>query len=99
MARHDIYPSPSSPGFLVDLQADLLDGLTTRVVAPLMPEATALRAASLLNPVFEIEGVPHVLVTQFLAAVPAAILKAPVGSLSHRADDITRALDMVFQGF
>jgi hypothetical protein len=34
-----------------------------------------------------------------LSAVPAAMLKGPVDNLSHHADAITRALDMLFQGF
>ena len=99
MPRHDFYPAPGGAGFLLDLQTDLLDGLATRVVAPLLPAEGAPLPARGLNPVFEIEGRPHVLATQFLSAVPASLLRQPAGNLGARADEITRALDMVFQGF
>ena len=55
--------------------------------------------AKRLNPVFEIEAVPHVMVTQFMAAVPKAIQKAPVASLTDREVEIGNALDMVLVGF
>ena len=34
MARFDIYPNPVGAGYLLDIQADLLSGLNTRVVVP-----------------------------------------------------------------
>lgn len=99
MARHDVYPNPGGPGYLLDVQADLLDGLNTRIVVPLFPEKDAPQPAARLNPVFEIEGLRIVMTTQFLAAVPASILKTPVTNLSGQFAEITNALDMVFQGF
>lgn len=99
MAKYDVYPSPGGVGFVVDVQTDLLDGLATRVVVPLLPAGSAPIPAKLLNPVFEIGGDAHVMVTQFLSAVPVQPLRAPVSNLGERADEITRALDMLFQGF
>lgn len=55
--------------------------------------------AKRLNPAFEIEAVPHVMVTQFMAAVPKALLKAPVAGLIDREVEIGNALDMVLVGF
>lgn len=55
--------------------------------------------AKRLNPVFDIEGEPHVMVTQFMAAVPVVILKAPVASLAACDVEIGNALDMLFVGF
>lgn len=81
------------------VQTDLLGDLVTRVVVPLLPAEDAPAPAKLLNPVFQFGDDQHVMVTQFLSAVPAQPLKAPVANLSERADDITRALDMLFQGF
>ena len=99
MARFDVYPSPNDVGFLLDVQTDLLDQLNTRIVVPLMPMAKAPQPAKRLNPSFDIGGDPYVTVTQFMAAVPAAMLKASVTNLADQADDITNALDMVFFGF
>ena len=54
MARFDVHAYPSGDGYLLDVQADLLDHLNTRVVVPLLAKATAPKPASRLNPVFEI---------------------------------------------
>ncbi|PVA05559.1 CcdB family protein [Thalassorhabdomicrobium marinisediminis] len=99
MARFDVFPNPEGPGYLLDVQSDLLDGLNTRVVAPLMPRAHAPEPAKRLNPEFEVEGAAVVMVTQFIAAVPAAILGQPVARLDTASDTITNALDMLTQGF
>ncbi|MBS1183360.1 MAG: plasmid maintenance protein CcdB, partial [Proteobacteria bacterium] len=39
MARFDVFPNPGGSGYLLDVQADLLDGLNTRIVVPLLPTA------------------------------------------------------------
>ncbi len=99
MAQYDLYPNPDGAGYLLDVQTDLLGGLNIRAVTPLLPKDAAPVAASRLNPVFDIDGTPHVMMTQYIAAVPEAILKARVGDLSSRFDAITAALDMLFHGF
>ena len=99
MAKYDVYPNPSGDGFLLDVQTDLLRDLNTRVVVPLLPRSTAPKPASRLNPCFEIEGMQVVMVTQFLAAVPSALLKSHIANLDREFDRITTALDMLFQGF
>ena len=99
MAQYDLYPHPDGHGLLLDLQSDLLDGMATRVVAPLLPYDVAPPPAHRLNPVFEVGDVSHVLMIQLLAAVPAAILGTPAGRLAEEADAVTAALDMVFHGF
>lgn len=99
MARFDVYPNPSGPGWLIDVQADLLHGLNTRMVVPLLKLDEAPTPARRLNPVFEIAGEKAVMATQFMAAVPLSILKTPLTNLSAHHDEITGALDMLFLGF
>ncbi|MCV3273961.1 CcdB family protein [Roseobacter sinensis] len=99
MARHDVYPNPEGTGYIIDLQSDLLSALNTRVVAPLMPRDSAPQPAQWLNPMFEIEGQSVILVTQFMAAVPCTLLRTPVATLEAEHAAITRAVDMVMQGF
>jgi len=55
--------------------------------------------AQFLNPVFNIDGTEYVMVTQFLSAVDQSTLSKPIADISEYSDQITRALDMVFQGF
>jgi len=99
MARFDFYERPGGTGYLLDLQADLLSGLNTRIVAPLLPLADAPPPARRLNPVFDVTGERVVMLTQFMAAVPISELRRRVGSLADQRDAIMNALDMVFIGF
>lgn len=99
MSRYDVYENSDGAGYLLDVQTDLLNALNTKIVVPLLPVADAPKAAKRLNPIFEIKGQKHVMVTQFMAAVPVRVLKIPTTNLSDRFDEITNALDMVFLGF
>jgi len=40
-----------------------------------------------------------VMVTQFMAAIPATLLKSPESTLEFSRNEITAALDLLFQGF
>ena len=100
MPRHDVHPMPGKgEGYVLDVQADLLSHLGTRIVVPLLPEQVAPPPISELNPVFEIKGKRHVMVTQALSAVSNRELKRAVTSLNAQHDTITKALDLLFVGF
>lgn len=96
MARFDAWPD--GDGWLLEVQADLLSDLNTRVVVPLMPAARAPRPASRLNPVFSVMGAPKVMVTQFLSAVPVSIFKCAPVPLLAQSDPIRNALDLLLTG-
>ena len=98
MPKYDVFANPSGDGYLLDVQADLLSDLNTRVVVPLLPTSRAPKPATRLNPIFDFEGQPVVLVTQFMAAVPTGILKIPVGRLDEEFEKVTSAIDMLIHG-
>ena len=97
MARFDVHRT--GDGLVVDVQSDLIDVLSTRVVVPLIPPDRAPKPARRLNPVLEVADGPVVFVAQYVAAMPAAALGPPVESLAHAQDAIRDALDMLFLGF
>jgi toxin CcdB len=99
MSRFVAYARGSGPGFLLDCQADLLSDLNTRFVVPLLPRAEAPIPAARLNPLFEIRGVPCVMVTQFASTVSLRELGDPAASLANREHEILNALDMLITGF
>lgn len=99
MARFDVFHDPDGAGYLLAVQSGLLDHLNTRIVVPLLPITDAPRPARILNPVFDVQGERLVMATQFLAAVPAAMLKIPVANLANRHDEIVAAIDFLMQGF
>ena len=50
-------------------------------------------------PVFTIEGTDCLLETPKMGAVPLRVLKSPVTSLAQAQEQITVALDFLFQGY
>ncbi len=98
MAQFDLYWNAAGANWLIDVQHGLLDGLSTRIVIPLIKATDAPHQIRRLNPSFEIEGQSHVLMTDLMSAVPAAILGAPVASLAPERDAIIAALDLAFTG-
>ena len=104
MAQYDVYENPnpetrSAVPYLLDVQADLLAPLATRVVVPLRTVAAMGGAAHHLNPGFTVGGTPVVMSTAELAGVPQKALGAKVSSLKDKRDDILAALDFLFTGF
>jgi toxin CcdB len=101
MPRFDVYPMPGrgGRGYILDVQAELLDHLGTRVVVPLLPKDAAPPPIEELNPIFDIDGESYVMMTQSIATVPVRELKRMTASLDSRHDDIKRALDILLTGF
>ena len=97
MARYELFRDGED--YLLDVQADTLDGLNTRVVVPVQRPSRAPFPGRRLNPVFEVNGSRYVMVTQFISAVPERDLGMPVANLARHRDEIVTALDMLFQGF
>lgn len=99
MARFDLYRPTGSTVWLMDVQADVLDHLRTRVVVPLLPPDEVPNRIGDLHPAFEVEGQRLLMATQLMAAVPRHELGRPVANLATHRDDITRAPDLLLTGF
>ena len=102
--RFDVFrnPNPRSQRavpYLVVLQSELLDGLPTQTVAPLV-KAAAIggKAAARLNPTFTIDGEAVVMLTQQVGSVAATTLTHRVANLDASRDVIVAALDFLFSG-
>jgi toxin CcdB len=98
MARFDVYAMKRGGALVVDCQADLLSGLKTRVVAPLVALEKAPPPARHLNPVFELHGERFVLMAQLLSAVEVRELGDCVGSLGEQGEVVLKALDFLVTG-
>ena len=99
MARYDVHPVSPRGTLALTVQADLLDGLGTCVVVPLLSVSEAPTPLKDLNPIFDIAGTRYVMVTQAIAAVPVKSLGTVIVSLGDHQDMITKALDMLFSGY
>lgn len=103
MAQFDVYLNPNAATrkaipYLLDVQADLLDMLTTRVVVPLVLAEEMGVAAKYLNPQFKVKGATVVMSTAELAGVSNRSLGDRVTSLKNKRDEVITALDFLFTG-
>ena len=99
MARFDIYANPEGNGFLLDVQADLMSHLNSRLVIPLVRSGIAPTPIKVLNPIFQIEDATYLMLTQQMAAVSVQMLKGPVLNVNNRRDEVVAAIDLSLQGF
>ena len=104
MAQFTVYrnPNPASRRrvpLLLDVQADLLEDLATRVVVPLMPASPRKpTAVKRLMPVVTVDGQRYVLVTPQIAGINRKALGAAVGDLAANRAEIVAALDLLLTG-
>lgn len=104
MAQFDVYENPNvhtkkNVPYLLDLQADLLSSLSTRVVAPLVSVSAMNKPIDHLNPEFRIKRKPVFMSTSELAGIPVRALGEKVGSLRDQRYIIISALDFLITGF
>ena len=105
MPQFDVYRN-QNPGsseqfpFLVDVQADLLEELGTRVVVPLARSAELTGfPAQYLMPIIAFLGHSYSLLTPQLAGVLRGELGEQAGSLAHEERLISMALGFLLTGF
>ena len=104
MAQFDVYTNPNPETklaipYLLDVQADLLMNLRTRVVIPLYSLSAMGKAAKHLNPQFPIKRTTVIMSTAELAGVTVNSLGDKVCSLKEHRNEILAALDFLFTGF
>ena len=104
MAQFDVYENQNQETnqaipYLLDVQAELLKNLATRVVVPLITASAMGKAVKHLHPQFEIRRAAVFMSTAELAGVPVRILGEKVGSLKDRRNEIIAALYFLFTGF
>jgi toxin CcdB len=104
MAQFDVYlnPNPETKRtipYLLDVQADLLNNLATRVVVPLIAASAMDKAAKHLNPLFSVKRTKVIMSTAELAGVTINSLGDKVCSLKEHRNEIIAALVFLITGF
>jgi len=100
MARFDVYRYSSEVPFVIDVQADLLDDLKTRVVIPLLPQAQARREIlPRLKPLIKVNGKNYVLITTDIGALRVSDLGECIANAEDQRQIIVDAVDFLLQGF
>jgi toxin CcdB len=104
MAQFDVFENQNQETnqavpYLLDVQTDLLDTLSTRVVVPLVTASAMGKAVKHLNPEFKIRNATAFMSTAELAGVPVSYMGEKVSSLKDQRQEIIAALDFLFTGF
>lgn len=104
MGQYAVHENPgrSKPTvpFLLDVQAELLSELDTRMAVPLYRLAAAKpMAISKLAPIVRFKGMNLVVMVTEMAGVPRRTLGKVVGDLAASRAEILGAIDLVLTGF
>jgi toxin CcdB len=85
---------------LLDVQAELLEGLGTRVVIPLSCAPPLLEhPLQYLTPLVTFDGRAYALMTPQLAGIARADLGPHMGTIADQQHEITAAVDFLLRGF
>lgn len=103
MPQFDVHHNPAgamadAAPYVVDIQADCVSGLPTRMIVPLVRAEDGLKPVRHLNPIVDVKDERLVLMTHMMAAVPANVLGPRVATLADCRSDIIAALDFLFTG-
>lgn len=100
MAQFDVYQYKGSPNvpYLLDVQADLLSTLSTRLVIPLVLATKIKNPIKNLNLQFEIEKKTVIMSTAEMAGVSIKLLGKKVANLHASRNDIISAIDFLITG-
>jgi toxin CcdB len=103
MRQFDVVANPDADErqhrpYLLILQSDLVSGLSSTVVAPLVVR-DRMQGATRMNPILNVDGREFWLAAHELFAVDRRMLRGTVGTLAQERDAIIKALDFVFSGY
>ena len=104
MARFDVYATPIRDDrhhtpYWLDVQADHLSALATRVIVPLRRLTAQVPATQRLNAEFLVEGTAVFADMANLGTFPHNLLRRPVANLREQRLAIDGALDFLFSGY
>lgn len=101
MAQFDVYVNLNDYNnqripYLLDVQHDVLNALSTRMVIPLVVNE---RETKIVNPEIEIDGDKYIMLTTQMAGLPIDYLGKKVFSLDSQRTEIINAIDFLITGF
>jgi toxin CcdB len=100
MAKFDVYLYSKDVPLVVDVQANLLSDLKTRVVVPLLPKAQAKQEAlPKLKPVIKVKEKEYIFMATDIGTISLSGTGGLVANVEDQRQTIIDALDFLFQGF
>jgi toxin CcdB len=104
MPQFDVYRNRNAATrgrfpLLLDVQSDLLEPLSTRVVVPLSPVTSARELVmKQLAPILTIDGKQYVMLTPQLAGVSTRELGQSIENVAAERSTVIAALDLLITG-
>jgi len=103
MAQYDVFANPSRSAadgipYVVVIQSDLLDALTTRLTVPLAVADSAIKVPTALCPVITVRGQRMYALAHYAAPLPAKLLRRAVDNVSVQGSALVSAIDTVLSG-
>lgn len=98
LAQYDVYSIAGSSDLFLELQANNVQGLSTKIGAPLIIKGRFDRPIHRLQPELDIGERTYTMLTRHIFSIPAADLKEPRANLVASDYRITSALDLLFHG-
>lgn len=103
MKQFDVYANTDSDTnqaypYFVDVQTELLEALSSRVVIPLTAALPNKGLPNNICPKVEISGDPYYLLTHQMTTVSSSFLKKHESSLLLNRTDIINAIDFLISG-
>ena len=103
MAQYDVYINPSSSAadgipYVVVIQSDLLDALSTRMTISLAVLDFAGKVPTALCPVIVVNGQRLHALAHYAAPLPAKTLRRSVDNVAAQSSALVSAMDAVLSG-
>lgn len=103
MAQYDVFPNPSASArngipYVVVIQSDLLDALSTRLTVPLATLAFAGKVPTALCPTITVKGEHLHALAHYAAPLPSKALRRPIDNVAAHASALVAAMDVVLSG-
>lgn len=101
MSQFDVHRFPGRRAniqYIIDLQADLLEEMGSRLVAPLYPVEIHKKLLPRLNPIVDVADKSYFIALPEIASMRVRELGVPVTSLRSHRDEIIAGIDLLFTG-
>jgi toxin CcdB len=98
MAQYDVYSILGTDDLFLEVQSNRVQGLNTRIGAPLVRKLPSDRPIFRLQPEFFVAGQPHIMLTQYIFSLPVSDLRERLANFRDFDYRISSALDLLFHG-
>ena len=103
MAQYDVFANPSKSAadgipYVVVIQSDLLDALSTRLTVPLAIYDASIKVPTALCPLIVVKGERMQALAHYTSPLPKKVLRRPVDNVAAQSSLLVAAVDAALSG-